>query len=263
MGLPDYDFILGMPWLRPFNPDICWQSNSLRLHTRSRRGPITLHHQRPIPVPDSMVLFATQVLRLDSFVIVYLDDILIYSRYLATHKAHLHQVLQTLRRHQLFAKESKCELFRNSVEFLGHHISGNDTAPTSTKIQAVSEWPVSIKLKEIQIFLGFTNFLRRYVKDYSQIVAPLTSLIHKVSPFLWTPTKQAAFLAFPGSPRQIRWQAEFPDYDFTVHYLSGKDDVSADALSSCPGFHLGAITQLLPATALLNEIRAAYSSDAL
>ncbi|KAF8747627.1 hypothetical protein RHS01_11313 [Rhizoctonia solani] len=99
---------------------------------------------------------------LDVCVIIYLDDILIYSKDDAAHTKHVHEVLKQLMDNQLFCKASKCTFHVNSVEYLGIIVSDKGFSLDKLKIQAVQEWPVPTKVKEVQSFLGFANFLRRF-----------------------------------------------------------------------------------------------------
>ncbi|KAF8751868.1 hypothetical protein RHS01_08603 [Rhizoctonia solani] len=100
---------------------------------------------------------------LDVCVIIYLDDILIYSKDDATHTQHVHKVLRRLMENQLFCKASKCTFHVTSVEYLGIIVSDKGFSLDKLKIQAVQEWPTPTKVKEVQSFLGFANFLRRFV----------------------------------------------------------------------------------------------------
>ncbi|KAK1608773.1 hypothetical protein QYE76_032446 [Lolium multiflorum] len=102
---------------------------------------------------------------LDKFVIVFIDDILIYSKDKAEHAEHLRIVLQTLREHQLYAKFSKCEFWLDQVEFLGHVINKDGIAVNPSKVAAVLEWEAPKNVKEIRGFLGMAGYYRRYMKD--------------------------------------------------------------------------------------------------
>jgi hypothetical protein len=130
---------------------------------------------------------------LDKFVIVYLDDILIYSKDLREHEQHLRQVLEKLRQNRLYAKLSKCEFFRTEVNFLGHIISADGVKTDPDKTAAIREWPQPKDIKELQSFLGLCNFYRRFVQHYSKITVPLTDLLQKDKPFIWTPEAETAF----------------------------------------------------------------------
>ena len=125
--------------------------------------------------------------------VVFIDDILIYSKSHAEHGEHLRIVLQTLRTHQLYAKLSKCEFWLNSVSFLGHVISKEDVRVDSKKVEAVSNWPRPTNVTEIRSFLGMAGYYKRFVKDFSRIFAPLTQLIRKQVNFEWmTPVSKVS-----------------------------------------------------------------------
>ena len=105
---------------------------------------------------------------LDKFVVVFIDDILIYSKSHVEHGEHLRIVLQTLRTHQLYAKLSKCEFWLNSVSFLGHVISKEGVQVDPKKVEAVSNWPRPTNVTEIRCFLGMAGYYRRFVKYFFQ-----------------------------------------------------------------------------------------------
>ncbi|KAK1651748.1 hypothetical protein QYE76_069553, partial [Lolium multiflorum] len=123
---------------------------------------------------------------LDKFVIVFIDDILIYSKNKAEHAEHLRLVLQTLREHQLYAKLSKCEFWLDQVEFLGHVISKDGIAVNPSKVAAVLEWEAPKTVKEIRGFLGMAGYYRRFIEGFSKIAGPMTKLLRKNTPFVWS-----------------------------------------------------------------------------
>ncbi|TYK08868.1 pol protein [Cucumis melo var. makuwa] len=131
---------------------------------------------------------------LDSFVIVFIDDILIYSKTEAEHEEHLHQVLETLRANKLYAKFSKCEFWLKKVTFLGHVVSSEGVSVDLAKIEAVTNWPRPSTVNEIRSFLGLAGYYRRFVEDFSRIASPLTQLTRKGTPFVWSPTCESSFL---------------------------------------------------------------------
>ena len=110
-------------------------------------------------------------------VLVFLDDIVVYSDTLEEHECHLREVFQILRNNQLFVKLSKSELCRTEVEFLGHYVGKNGIRVMQDKIEAVKEWPVPKSCKELRAFLGLAGYYRRFVKGYSNIALPLSDLI--------------------------------------------------------------------------------------
>ncbi|KAL5560581.1 hypothetical protein UlMin_036792 [Ulmus minor] len=123
---------------------------------------------------------------LDKFVIVFIDDILIYSKSQKEHEQHLRVVLQTLKQHQLYAKFSKCEFWLSSVQFLGHVVSKDGISVDASKIEAVSKWPAPTNVTEIRSFLGLAGYYRRFVEGFSSLSAPLTGLTKKNKKFEWT-----------------------------------------------------------------------------
>ncbi|QRW26206.1 Retrotransposable element Tf2 protein [Rhizoctonia solani] len=130
---------------------------------------------------------------LDVCVIIYLDDILIYSKDDASHTQHVHEVLKRLMENQLFCKASKCTFHVTSVEYLGIIVSDKGFSLDKLKIQAVQEWPVPTKVKEVQSFLGFANFLCCFVANFSHIARPLHNLVKKDIPWKWEVKEQEAF----------------------------------------------------------------------
>ena len=108
--------------------------------------------------------------------IVFIDDISIYSKSKEQHARHLRFVLQTLRDHQLYTKFSKCEFWLDQVAFLGHVISKNGIQVDLKKIEAVAEWLRPTTVKGIRSFLGLAGYYRRFVKDFFKIAAPLMRL---------------------------------------------------------------------------------------
>ena len=129
----------------------------------------------------------------DNFVVVYLNDILIYSNDEQEHVGHVCEVLQRLRANDLHAKPEKCSFHVDSVEYLGVIISPDGVAMDPTKVQAILDWPTLRSIKELQSFLGFTNFYRRFIDNYSGVTGPLTRLLCKNTPWRWSEQHQATF----------------------------------------------------------------------
>ncbi|CAL9001523.1 unnamed protein product [Prunus brigantina] len=130
---------------------------------------------------------------LDHFVIVFIDDILVYSRTLEGHKKHLRLVLKTLRRKQLYAKFSKCQFWLDRVDFLGHVISAEGIYVDPCKVEAVLNWVQPTSVTEIRSFLGLAGYYRRFVEGFSSIAAPLTRLTRKDVKFEWTEECEQSF----------------------------------------------------------------------
>ncbi|KAJ3701444.1 hypothetical protein LUZ61_005149 [Rhynchospora tenuis] len=129
---------------------------------------------------------------LRKFVLVFFDDILIYSADMETHKKHLTLVLDLLREKKLFAKRSKCEFGLNQIEYLGHIISHSGVATDHKKIEAMQNWPSPKSVRELRDFLGLTGYYRRFIKNYGCISKPLTDQLKKNS-FKWNKEAEAAF----------------------------------------------------------------------
>ncbi|KAK7918601.1 hypothetical protein WMY93_009885 [Mugilogobius chulae] len=130
---------------------------------------------------------------LNRFVFVYLDDILIFSQSHAEHQIHVRQVLQRLLENKLFVKAEKCDFYSSKVSFLGFIIEQGQVKADPEKIKAVIEWPIPENRKKLQRFLGFANFYRRFIKDFSRVVAPLTKLTSPSVQYFWTPEAATAF----------------------------------------------------------------------
>ena len=115
----------------------------------------------------------------DQFVVVFIDDILVYSKDRENHDTHLRVVLETLRKEQLYAKLSKCEFWLNEVSFLGHIVSKEGIRVDLKKIEVVVEWKPPRNVIEVRRFLGLTGYYRRFVKGFSMIAAPMTTAPEK------------------------------------------------------------------------------------
>ncbi|KAL0539365.1 hypothetical protein IC582_023576 [Cucumis melo] len=222
---------------------------------------------------------------LDSFVIVFIDDILIYSKTEAEHEEHLRQVLETLRANRLYAKFSKCEFWLKKVSFLGHVVSSEGVSVDPAKIEGVTNWPRPSTVSEICSFLGLVGYYRRFVEDFSRIASPLTQLTRKGTPFVWSPACESSFqelkqklvtspvLTVPDGSgsfviysdaskkglgcvlmqqgrvlnmRQRRWLELVKDYDCEILYHPGKANVVADALSRKVAHSAALITKQAP-----------------
>ncbi|WVZ97235.1 hypothetical protein U9M48_042785 [Paspalum notatum var. saurae] len=130
---------------------------------------------------------------LDKFVMVFIDDILIYSKTEAEHEEHLRLVLQRLREHKLYAKFSKCEFWIDEVRFLGHVVFKGGIVVDPSKVSTVTNWKVPEIPKEVRGFLYLAGYYRRFIENFSKIAKPMTSLLEKDAKLRWTNTQQAAF----------------------------------------------------------------------
>ena len=130
---------------------------------------------------------------LDKSVVVYLDDILIYSD--EEHAEHLRLILTKLREHKLYAKYSKCEFWLPKVTYLGHVISKDGIAVNPERIPAILDWTPPKTVEQVRSFLGLASYCRRFVENISKIAKPLTNLLHKGVKFEWTDKCQESFEA--------------------------------------------------------------------
>ena len=112
-------------------------------------------------------------------VAVYLDDILIWSSNLKEHRKVVHEVLHRLEEHDLYLRPEKCEFEKSEIEYLGLVVREGEVAMDPVKVEAVTSWPTPKNLKDVRGFIGFANFYRRFIKDFSKITCPLYNLIKK------------------------------------------------------------------------------------
>ena len=122
---------------------------------------------------------------LDQFVVVFVDDIFIYSQSEREHADHLRIVLQLLRDHQLYAKFSKCEFWLTEVRFLGHVVSASGVSVDPEKVEAMMSWERPKLVFEIRSFLGLAGYYRRFIEDFSRLAAPMTRFTRKEFKFDW------------------------------------------------------------------------------
>ncbi|GJQ90538.1 putative reverse transcriptase domain-containing protein [Tanacetum coccineum] len=208
---------------------------------------------------------------LDKFVIVFIDDILVYSKTREEHVEHLRLVLELLKREKLYAKFSKCEFWLREVQFLGHVINGNKIHVDPSKIEAVKNWKAPRTPSEVRSFLALAGYYRRFIENFSKIAKSLTILTQKCKTFNWGEDQELAFQTLKDKTgaccaerlkvisyasrqlkiheknymthdlelgavervdmRQRHWIELFSDYDCEIRYHPGKANVVADALS--------------------------------
>ncbi|KAG8492988.1 hypothetical protein CXB51_010206 [Gossypium anomalum] len=201
---------------------------------------------------------------LDRFVVVFIDDILIYSRDEIEHAEHLRLVLQILRDMQLYAKFSKCEFWLREVSFLGHVVSASGIRVDPRKILAILDWKPPRNITEVRSFLGLAGYYRRFVKGFSMIATPMTKLLQKdvkmvrkidasllgLGCVLMQEGRVVAYASRQLKPheknyhthdlelaaidlnlRQRRWLELLKDYELVIDYHQGKANVVADVLS--------------------------------
>src|SRR5882724_10788609 len=165
---------------------------------------------------------------IDVIVIIYLDDILIYSDNISEHKAHVKEVLRRLRAKGPFARADKCEFHVTSCEYLGYMLSPEGLTMAQYKVQVIQDWLEPQKVKDIQSFLSFANFYHHFIYGYSEITVPLTCLTQKGSTWHFSDECRSTFetlkKAFTTAPVHTHW---IPDTQITV-----KTDASDYALAA-------------------------------
>ncbi len=148
--------------------------------------------------------------------IVYLDDILVFSEDRAQHEQHVREVLDRLRKADLYVNRDKCEFHVTQVSFLGYIVSPGGIAMEPQRIEAIARWPLPTSVHEIQVFLGFTGFYRRFIRKYSHITAALTDLLrgNQTGPFELTQVAREAFLEllqrFQEAPILVHFDPQLP-----------------------------------------------------
>ncbi|KAI5085992.1 hypothetical protein C0J45_23069, partial [Silurus meridionalis] len=187
--------------------------------------------------PAVFQALVNEVLRdmLNTFVFVYLDDILIFSRSMDEHIRQVRQVLERLLKNGLYVKPEKCEFHTSQTSFLGYLLSAGNIRMDPARVQAIRDWPTPTSRRHLQRFLGFANFYRRFVKGYSSVAAPLHLLTSSLRSFFWGPEAEEAFLElkrrFTEAPILI-----FPDpaRQFVVEVDASGVGVGAVLSQVCP-----------------------------
>ncbi|XP_042962448.1 uncharacterized protein LOC122296713 [Carya illinoinensis] len=210
---------------------------------------------------------------LRKFVLVFFDDILVYSKTIEEHKQHLEKVLTILEEHHFFIKATKCAFMEKELEYLGHFISGDGVKVDHRKIEAMVDWPLPKDISALRGFLGLTGYYRRFVKGYGLIAKPLTTMLKKDS-FEWTTEAREDFeelkramtktpvLALPNfetpfevytdasgegieavlqkivTPKQQKFLVKLLGFEYDIVYQPGKENKVADALSRREGSQL-------------------------
>ncbi|GJX14430.1 putative nucleotidyltransferase, ribonuclease H [Tanacetum coccineum] len=187
---------------------------------------------------------------LDKFVIVFIDDILVFSKSKEEHEEHLRTVLQILRQEKLYAKFSKCEFWLSKVAFLGHIVSAEGITMDPAKVEAITKWPRPTSVTEVRSFLGLAGYYRRFVEGFSRLALPLTKLMRKGEKFVWNEEREKSFeelkqrlhgkvIAY--ASRQLKpYEVNYPTHDLELaavvfalkiwrHYLYGEScDIFTD-----------------------------------
>lgn len=156
----------------------------------------------------------------DTICVIYLDDILIYSKDKRRHHANVTQVLDRLRQYKLYCNLKKCEFDTDKVEFLGFVVGTDGVSMEKSRVESITQWPTPTTFRELQVFIGFANFYRRFIVGFSKVIRPLTDMLKgmkagkKTGHFEWTNTEETAFAElksrFSGEPILAHFNPELP-----------------------------------------------------
>jgi hypothetical protein len=137
--------------------------------------------------PSTFMRLMNHMLRafIGKFVVVYFDDILIYSKEIDEHISHLRQVLDVLRKESLYVNLKMCDFCMDRIVFLGYVVSSKGIKMDEAKVKAIQEWPTPKSVTKVRSFHGLASFYRRFVKDFSTIASPLSEIVKKAVGFKW------------------------------------------------------------------------------
>ena len=181
--------------------------------------------------PGSFQRLMDKILHGLSFVVIYLDDILIHSTDARQHADHLRQVFHRLHSAGLTLKGSKCHIGMHSVSYLGHIFSASGMAPDPKKTQAIEQWPTPANVKDVRQFLGLASYYRRYIKNFANIAAPLHEITQKSAQFSWNQECKEAFSIL----KQCLLQSPilvFPNFSSTAKPFVLQTDASARGIGA-------------------------------
>ncbi|GKE42915.1 putative reverse transcriptase domain-containing protein [Tanacetum coccineum] len=196
----------------------------------------------PFGLTNAPVVFMDLINRvckpyLDKFIILFIDDILVYSKKKEDHENHLRLMLDLLRKEKLYAKFSKCEFWLQEVHFLRHVVNHDGIHVDPSKIKAVKSWKAPTTPSEVRSFLRLARYYRRFIENFSKIAKPLTSLTQKNQKYEWdNKCLQHIFNQNELNMRQRRWLELFSDYECEIKYHPGIANVVADALTQGKAF---------------------------
>ena len=204
--------------------------------------------------PSTFMRIMTQVLRtfIGKFVVVYFDDILIYSRTKEDHLDHLRQVCQALRQDSLYANHKKCEFMTHRVIFLGFVVTAEGVSADPEKVKSIVEWPEPKNVHDVRSFHGLATFYRRFIRGFSTIVAPITDCIRK-GIFEWTKNAGKAFLEIKKRMTQAPI-LRLPDFSKVFEVACDASGIGIGGVLSQEGHPVAFFSEKL------NEARMRYST---
>ena len=205
-------------------------------------------------VPSTFMKIMTQVLcaYMRKFVVVYFDDILIYSRTKESHLDHLRQVCIALRKESLYTNLKKCEFLTHRITFLGFIVTPDGVSVDLEKIRCIVEWPVTKSVHDIRSFHGLATFYRRFIRGFSSIVVPMTDYLRKGS-FNWTSAANRAFLDIKDKMTQVP-TLRLPDFFKVFEVTCDTSEIGIDGVLSQKGHPIAFFSKKL------NEARLKYST---
>ncbi|RYE21911.1 MAG: hypothetical protein EOP45_08990, partial [Sphingobacteriaceae bacterium] len=191
-------------------------------------------------------------------VYVYLDDVIIYAKTKEEHDKILWEVMDLLEEHNLQLNITKCTFYAKTFEYLGHIISKDGTRVNPKKVEVINNFPRPITVRHIQSFLGMCNYFRKYVKDFSKVSKPLTLLLKKETPFIWTDSQQKAFEHLKKA-LSTEVVLSFPDFSDLFYVSTDASNVAIGAvLMQKPGG--GAYRPIYYFSRTLNDAQRRYST---
>ena len=166
---------------------------------------------------------------LDNFVLVFLDDILIYSRTKEEHLQHIRAVLDKLHSEKFFGRLPKCDFFKNEVEYLGFDVGKDGIKPSLSKVKAIIDWPTPETVTDVRSYLGLCSFYRKFIRWFSEIAAPLTDLTKKNKPWVWGDQEEKAFNGLKKAMVTAP-VLQLPDFDREFTVTTDASEVSVGAI---------------------------------
>ena len=166
---------------------------------------------------------------INSFILVYLDDILIFSRSVEEHWQHLRQALQRLREAKLYGRLHKCDFLKTRVDYLGFEVSAEGIHASPEKVKAVVEWPRPSNQHDVRSFLGLASYYRKFIRGFSQVAKPLTELTKTTRQWTWGDPEEKSFLALKVALATAP-VLRLPDFDKQFVVTTDASDVAVGAI---------------------------------
>ena len=166
---------------------------------------------------------------LNSFILVYLDDILVYSRSIGEHWAHLHCAFDRLRRAKLYARLHKCEFLKDKVDYLGFEVGQDGIRTSPEKVRAILDWPRPLSVHDVRSFLGLASYYRKFIRGFSQLAKPMTDLTREKNTWQWEKREEQSFLALKAAMATAP-VLRLPDFERQFVVTTDASDVAIGAI---------------------------------